>query len=190
MQSGTKLVFGIFGLAVAAGVLSWWYRYEAAHRATTFWGPHFAELIAKPSEVTAFGLEAISPIESSGEAFSILGKPYTPTNRKDITKVPGLVHLRNAILTDSNYRWDHEIANDDWRWCLEFAGESGKATLLFNEDFTIVGRMNQRADQVRVVDCQPMAETLREYFRSSKIFDAPAQSTGKQDEKTASKTAE
>ena len=170
MQAGTKLVLGIFGLAVTAGVLSWWYRYEAAHRSTTFWGPHFAELIARPADVTAFGLEAIPPTESSKEAFSILGKPYSPIDRKDITQTPGMVHLRNAILTDTNYRWDHEIANDDWRWCLQFAGNDRKATILFNEDFSILGRMNQRADQVRVVDCQPMAETLQEYFRSSKIF--------------------
>jgi hypothetical protein len=184
MQSGTKLVLGIFGLALAAGVLSWWYRYEAAHESTTFWGPHFAELIANPSNVSAFALEATT--ESSDEAFSILEKPYSPVDRKDITQTPGMVHLRNAILTDTNYHWDHEIENDDWRWCLEFVGDGRKATILFNEDFTILGRMNQRADQVRVVDCQPMAETLREYFKSSKIFSAskavPPQSAGEEDQ--------
>jgi hypothetical protein len=184
MQSGTKLVLGIFGLAVAAGVLSWWYRYEAAHRSTTFWGPHFAELIATPSEVSAFGLEEISPPEPNNTSFTILDKSYNTTNQRDITKVPGMVHLRNAILSDSNYHWDHEINNDDWRWCVEFTGDGHKATILFNEDFTILGRMNQRADQIRVVDCEPMAETLREYFQSSEIF-----ATTQQDV-TASKPAE
>ena len=48
-----------------------------------------------------------------------------------------------------------------------------KATILFTEDFAILGRLNQRADEVRVVDCRPMAETLREYFKTSGIFNAP-----------------
>jgi hypothetical protein len=190
MQSGSKLVLGIFGLALAAGIVSWWYRYEAAHRSTTFWGPHFAALIAKPSEVTAFGLEEVSPTDSSDESFPILNKTYNPIDRKDVTKTAGMVHLRNAILSDSNYHWDREASTDDWRWCLEFIGEGRKATILFNDDFTILGRMNQRADQVRTVDCRPMAETLREYFESSGIFGtsedtpplAPPQSTGEGDE--------
>lgn len=178
MQSGTKLVLGIFGLALAAGVISWWYRYEAAHRSTTFWGPHFAELIARPSDVSAFGLQEISPAESNDESFPILDKTYYPINRQDITKTPGLVHLRNAILSDSNYHWDHEIAFDDWRWCLQFVGAGRKATILFDEDFTVLGRLNQRGDNLRIVDCQPMAETLREYFDSSGIFNTPPRPAG------------
>lgn len=173
MQSGTKLVLGIFGLALAAGVLSWWYRYETAHQSTTFWGPHFADLIARPSEVTAFGLEQLPTTEPNDESFRILDKSYDPTNRKDITKTAGMVHLRNAILSDSNYLWDSEVTTSDWRWCLVFVGEGRRATILFNEDFTVLGRMNQRADQVRTVDCRPMAETLREYVKSSGIFENP-----------------
>jgi hypothetical protein len=183
MQSGTKLVLGIFGLAVAAGVLSWWYRYEAAHRSTSFWGPHFAELIVRPSQITAFGLEEISPPESSDESFPILDKTYYPTNRKDVTKAAGMVHLRNAILTDGNYRWDREVNTDDWRWCLQFAGDGRKAKVLFTEDFTILGRLDQ-SGAVRVVDCQPMAETLREYFKSAHVFETSKPDTA------ASKAAE
>lgn len=184
MHSGSKLVLGLIWLALAAGLLSWWYRYEAAHRSTTFWGPHLAELIARPSAVMAFGLEKTSPTESSDESFLILDEPYSPTDRRNITKAAGMVHLRNAILSDGNYRWDREVTTDDWRWCMQFEGNGRKATILFNADFTVLGRMNQRADQIRAVDCQPMAETLQEYFESSKIFAPP------QPESPASKSAE
>jgi hypothetical protein len=183
MQSGTKLVLGIFSLALAAGALSWWYRYEAAHRSTNFWGPHFAELIARPSKVTAIVLDEISFANAGDEAFQIGKKFFETKNRKDITKAPGLVHLRNALLSDSNYRWDRNVTTDDWRWCLQFADADRKATILFNENLTMLGCMNQPAE-VRTVDCQPMAETLREYFKSSNIF-APLQP-----ETPASKTAE
>ena len=81
-----------------------------------------------------------------------------------------MVHLRNAILTDRNYQWEREVATDAWRWALQFSEAGRSATILFTEDFAILGRLNQRADEVRVVDCRPMAETLREYFKSSGIF--------------------
>ena len=184
MQSGTKLVLGIFGLALLAGVLSWWYRYETAHRSTTFWGPNFAELIARPSDVT--GLELRDATQESEETFSVLSKDYERLDIKDLTKAPGMVHLRNSILSDRNYRWEEPVSEslqkgEGWRYCLQFAGDGRTATLLFNENFAMLGRLNQRADNLRCVDCQPMAETLREYFASIKAF---------QPESNASKAAD
>lgn len=176
MQSGTKLVLGIFALALLAGVLSWWYRFEAAHRSTTFWGPHFAELVARPSDVTAFGLKAATD-DAGDDVLRILAKTYERLDSKDLTSAPGMVHLRNSILSDGNYRWDEPVPDflengDDWRWCLQFSGNERVATILFTKDFAELGRMNQRGDNVRMVDCQPMAETLREYFTEIGVFDA------------------
>jgi hypothetical protein len=81
-----------------------------------------------------------------------------------------MVHLRHSILTDGNYNWENPADTDDWRWCLQFTDGGVTATLLFNEDFTILGRLNRRADEVRTVDSRPLAETLREYFTSIKAF--------------------
>ncbi len=169
MQSGSKLVLGIFGLALIAAVLSWWYRYESAHRSTSFWGPHFAELIARPSEVTAFGLADEQSKEALDE-FPIIDRTYYRQLPRDLTKAPGMVHLRHSILTDGNYNWENPASTDDWRWCLQFTDGGVTATLLFNDDFTILGRLNRRADEVRTVDCTPLAETLREYFTKIDAF--------------------
>ncbi len=173
MQSGTKLVLGIFGLALAAGIFSWWYRFEVAHRSTTFWGPQFADLIVRPSDVTAFGLKPTT-VESGEDTLQILSQNFERIDSKDLTSAPGMVHLRNSILTDGNYRWDEPVSNEDWRWCLQFSGEGMTATILFSENFAVLGRMNQRGDNVRTVDCQPMAETLREYFAEIGVFDKTA----------------
>ena len=173
MQSGTKLVLAIFALALLAGALSWWYRFEAAHRSTTFWGPHFAELIARPSHVTAFGLEAATA-DAGDDALQILSKNYERIEPQDLTSAPGMVHLRNSILSDGNYRWEAPATSDHWRWCLQFSGDGRVATILFTEDFALLGRMNQRGDHVRTVDSQPMAETLREYFTEIGVFPASA----------------
>ena len=135
MQSGTKLVLGIFSLALLTGAFSWWYRYEVAHRSTTFWGPHFAELIARPSDVTAFELK--SAHEQTGKnVFQILSKSYEKVDSKDLTSAPGMIHLRNSILSDGNYRWDQPRDTDNWRWCLQFSDENMTATILFTEDFS------------------------------------------------------
>ncbi len=173
MHSGSKLVLGIFGLALAAGILSWWYRYEAAHRSTTFWGPNFAELIARPSDVTGFELRGA--MEESADTLGVLSQDYERLNVKDLTQARGLVHLRNSILNDGNYRWqepvDESVKNGKgWRYGLQFAGNGRTATLLFTDDFAVLGRLNQRGDNLRTVACQPMAETLREYFTSIKAF--------------------
>jgi hypothetical protein len=177
MQSGSKLVLGIFGLALLAGILSWWYRFESAHRSTTFWGPHFAELIARPSEVTAFRLQKEPTTESGTDSIVILGENFQRYDLKDLTAAPGMVHLRNSILSDGNYDWDAPVNTDDWRWCLQFETRGRQATLLFTENFKILGRMNQRANDVRTVDCSPMAGTLRQYFTSIGIFPAAEPAT-------------
>ena len=46
--------------------------------------------------------------------------------------------------------------------------------------------MNQRGDNERVVDCHPMAETLREYFAKNGIFPT----TAAQEAVSASKQAD
>jgi hypothetical protein len=167
--SGNLLVLGIFGVAVAAAVLSWIYRYQATHDSQQFWGPNFSRLIAEPAEVTAFRLDN----EQSKEAFDelqVVGRTYYRRLPKDVTKERGMIHLRNSILTDANYNWDKSVQTDDWKWCLQFAKDELVATILFNQDFTILGRLNRRGNNLRQVDCSPMADKLRAYFASADIF--------------------
>jgi hypothetical protein len=173
--SGSKLVLVIFALAVLAGALSWLYRYRAAHDSTQFWGPNFALLIAEPSEVTGFELYDAPTGQTGDNKLQILDNTFYRTASHDLTSARGMVHLRNSILTDSNYRWGTPVETDDWRWGLRFSDGDRIATILFTEDFSILGRMNRRGNEVRQVDCTPMAETLREYFASAGIFPSAQQ---------------
>jgi hypothetical protein len=113
--------------------------------------------------------------ETGERELSILGQTFYRVLPKNMTQSPGMVHLRNSILSDRNYLWeksvDESLKNGEgWRYCLQFAGDGRTATLLFTDDFAVLGRLNQRGDNLRCVDCQPMAETLREYFASIKAF--------------------
>jgi hypothetical protein len=169
MQSGTKVVLGIFGLAIVAAALSWWYRFETAHESTKFWGPHFALLIVEPSEVTAFALKKAND-ETEG-SFPILSDRYLRTDTRKLSDARGMIHLRHSIVNDGNYLWDKPVAADEWRYGLQFEDDGRSATVLFNDDFTVLGRLNRRGDDLRVVDCTPMAETLRTYFAGIEAFE-------------------
>jgi hypothetical protein len=132
-------------------------------------------LIAEPSTVTAFHLQPISEEEISEAAFVIHDVPYRRLETKDLTKAPGMTHLRHFLLSDRNYRWQREVDRPDWRWCLQFADETRTATVLFTEDFAVLGRLNDGAEEVRAVDCLPMAGTLRKYFADIGVFTASEQ---------------
>ncbi|TWU30100.1 hypothetical protein [Bythopirellula polymerisocia] len=176
MTSGTKLVSLLAVVALALGVASWWYRFESAHRSTEFWGPTAAELIARPSQVTAMTL-ATKPEEGAGaptESLDVGNERVALVNIHDVTDVPGMVHLRNSMLTDSNFDWTTEVESPNWGWCLLFSNEGQQARLLLSEDFSVVGLLED--SHPRAVNCRPMAETLHKYFASAKLFDASSQS--------------
>jgi hypothetical protein len=185
MQSGSKVVLGIFGLAIVAATLSWWYRFETAHESTKFWGPHFALLIVEPSDVTAFTLA-----RSDECSFPILDDNYVRADTKGLTDAPGMTHLRTSIAHDRNYLWEKPVQADEWTYGLQFEADGRSATVLFNEDFTVLGRLNRRGDDLRTVDCTPMAETLRKYFDGVEAFEVEKEDAKPQAAPAASSDAE
>ncbi len=173
-SSGTRLVLGLACLALAAGVVSWLYRYGATHEATQFWGGEAAALIARPSEVEFFRLELADPAgdlsEDSAEATRLnldLGRPYSATQVKEITKARGMVHFRHALMTDGNYRWDDrpKLSEVDWRWGMRFYDGQTQAVVVLSKNLDTLGLVvSGDSREVKVVSCQPMAETLEDYF--------------------------
>ena len=108
--------------------------------------------------------------ETTDDAFPILAETYARTPPQDLTKAPGMVHLRNSILTDGNYVWENPVSTDDWRWCLQFTDGGVTARCSSTKISRFSADLNRRADEVRTVDCRPLAETLREYFGSIDAF--------------------
>ncbi len=175
MQSGTKLVVGLAGVAIAAGIASWWYRYESAHRSTEFWGPVAAEVIARPERVNAFSVERESHQNdsptASTETLTIGKQRLLIGNLHDVTSARGMMHLGSLLLTDRNFNWQTAVEVPRWRWGLRFEAPAGEATVVFDEDFEAIGLVDSRGT-VRSLDCRPLALTLREYFTKSEVFGA------------------
>jgi hypothetical protein len=165
-QSGTKLVVALASLALALGVTSWWYRYESAHRATQFWGSAVAELIVESGPVEAFTLQPAGEGEPPAEdLLPQLGGEYAVVARLDLTKARGTVHLRHALTSDSNYVWNQAAATPaTWRWALRFHDAERQVLVLFTADLATLGKSATGSPSVEAISCEPMAETLRQYF--------------------------
>ena len=186
-QSGTKLVVFLVGLAVTAGVVSWWYRFEAAHQATMFWGAEASKLIALPAEVEVAELALIKEETTAGEAEAAevgeedstrqleLGRRYKLVKTKPLTNARGMVHLRHVLMSDGSYEWDSPVdpAQIDWKWCLRFFEANREALVVLSDDLAAIGRVVEEGEsQVEAYSCRPLTESLDVYFADLGLRDA------------------
>lgn len=172
-NSGTKLVLALVGLALLLGVVSWWYRYEAAHRASQFWGATASRLIAESEGFEARWTDlAEDSQESSTE--KIL----------DLSKARGQAHLRHALLSDRNYVWGKPLDGEttDWRWTIRFFEGIAEAEVLFSRDLSVIGKRNADGDTVQAYSCQPMTESLEQYFQALGLIGKPAEAASTEQE--------
>lgn len=152
-NSGTKLVISLGALALLLGAVSWWYRYEAAHRASQFWGPEVSRLIA---ESEGFEAQAWGPASGPDAGEST-----------DLSHARGQAHLRHALMSDRNYVWS-ELPNPEeitWHWGLRFYEGDREATVWLSEDLAVIGRSNSETEAIVAYSCQPMTASLEQYFQ-------------------------
>ena len=167
-QSGKKLVLALTALAMVAGVLSWWYQFNSSHRTTRFWGPQLASLIARPSHVEVREVASGEPLSwkalESGRADSAI----------DLSQARGMVHLRHALMSDRNYQWGRQVDGTavPWRWCLHWSDETAHGVVLLSADFAVLGKVQPSKKHVDAISCQPMAESLRQYFQEQGLLGA------------------
>ncbi len=176
-QSGKKLVFVLAGLALAAGVTSWCYRYEAAHQATAFWGTESAPLIAQPAPVEIYELKLLGGEGASEKEAGLLnlGRRYQVGDPRELTNARGMVHLRHALMSDSNFRWEMpaESEKTDWRWCLRFYDAKHEVRVVLSADLATIGRMTTGEPfPIEAFSCRPMTESLQVYFEDLGLISA------------------
>lgn len=157
-NSGTKLVLALVGVALALGVTSWWYRYEAAHRVSQFWGPEASRLIAESE-----GFEVVR--QGSGKA----------EIHKDLSHARGQAHLRHALMSDRNYVWDEplEPSGIGWGWTLRFYEGEREALVKLSEDLQAIGKVDSTSDSVKALSCEPMTASLEQYFEALGLLGKP-----------------
>ncbi len=139
MNQGKIVVAVAVVLGICAGLAGYWWNYRIGHRALAFWGQENARLIRLAPKVEYLELElkqddliivpgSLRPLEVTSS--------YAITKTVDISQARGLIHLRNAILSDDQYNWDfvYEFIGDKLI-ALRFTDQLGKkVTIYFNTE--------------------------------------------------------
>ena len=116
-RSGAGLVVGLLLLGVAAGTLAIVFQRGQTRRCLAFYGPDVARRVASAPVVEAWWL---APGDAEGTLES--------DERVDVSKAPGLVHLRRGLVEDANFRWtapagpaSDRLPADAWDVALVFS---------------------------------------------------------------------
>lgn len=135
-DAGKLVSVAILTVALAAAAFAWWYQYQHGRRALEYWGAEGAVLIRRAPQVELWRL-APSPTQPTGENAAgerILGRILL--DQRDITHARGLVHARQALISDASYRWNAAPAppEPDWDYALRFHDGSRRATVVLDLD--------------------------------------------------------
>ena len=145
------VIVAILAFALAAAGASWWFRYNATHRAAKFWGPNDARRIRDAPFV---------------ELYYINDDPDALSTIRDISKAPGLTHLRHALLEDRSFVWPARpaVRQPRWHWAIGFReGNDKRMTLVaFTADWKRATNYRSRSNEV--VSSEPIAEGMAIMF--------------------------
>lgn len=139
--AGERLVVGLLALAVALGLFAVWFQWGQTRRCLDFLGPEAARRIQ-----TADRVELWSLTSSGGRVAA--------ARVLDVSKAPGLVHLRRGLVEDGNYAWQSDAGAGPvgrrppaaWDVAIAFVERSPPATTILAFDLddgaamTLVGR--------------------------------------------------
>lgn len=136
--AGRHAVLAMLGLAVVLASFAIWFQWNQTRRCLALYGPAAARAIQSASRVELWSLAA--PGERPRAVATL-----------DVSRAPGLVHLRRGLVEDANFSWEPaaggQRAAEDWDAALAFY-ESGSrepaAVVAVDLDgtgwLTIVGR--------------------------------------------------
>ncbi len=116
LDRGKLAVLAMLGLAVAAAAFAWIWNYRRGERCLAFYGSEAAALIRTAKTVEILELDPLSPADV--------------TRRIDISKAPGLLNARTALLDDASFDWDAPPAGSGQTGRLVRFAEGGREVLL------------------------------------------------------------
>jgi hypothetical protein len=113
-SSGVRLVLGLVLAGVGLALFAVWFQWGQTRRCLAFFGPEAARRIQSAPRAELWSLEAD-------------GASVRASRRLDVSRAPGLVHLRRGLIEDVNYRW----AADDARTALPLPAECWDEAIAF-----------------------------------------------------------
>ena len=156
-------MLGLVLLALGLAAFAVWFQWGQTRRCLAFYGPLAARQIQSAPRVELWSLAAAAP-------------GVRLADRLDISRAPGLVHLRRGLIEDMNFRW-HQAGDAGngrlppaaWDVAIAFFADADQATaatvVAFDLDepgsATVVGRAGR-------IGLGPIAPGLREWITATK----------------------
>jgi hypothetical protein len=160
--SGKLVIIAVLFVAIAGAAFSWFFRYNATHRAAEFWGQKITRAIRDSAVVQVYTPKSAITLPKNQSAG--MGGIIDDPELHDISSARGLVHFRNALLEDRSFEWPAEPMSPDIQWTRGLAfgklADPDMTMLLFSRDFKFVTDLGR--DQM--LSCQPIANGLQEMF--------------------------
>ena len=127
--SGKLLIILIFGTALVGGVATLWVQFDARRRSREFWGADNAVLINRAPKVELLRLTKASEPRDDGSQVTIDNVTFEISERKDVSKTRGFVHVRDALIRDAGFEWDKARGDcvPQWDFALDFEKGDQKA---------------------------------------------------------------
>ena len=119
---GTWLVAGLLLMGVAAAITGVWFQRHQTRRCLEFYGAVAARSIAAAPRVE---LLTVQPGTGPGR--------LALQSRIDVSKAPGLVHLRRGLVEDANFSWQTDGTRGDTASKTRLPIESWDVALVFTE---------------------------------------------------------
>ena len=143
---GKLVLVSMVLLGLGAALFAFWFRYQHGKRTIDQWGSE-AVVLVRDSDLVE--LVALAPADEAGanselpppvdapEIMTIQGKALKVLEKVDISRAPGLVHLRHALVQDASYAWDEAVGGGEdlqWRYALRFSRNEKEAEFAFDLD--------------------------------------------------------
>ena len=148
---GTWLVAGLLLMGVAAAVTGVWFQRHQTRRCLEFYGPSAARLITAAPRVE---LLRVQPGTSPGR--------LAVQSQIDVSKAPGLVHLRRGLVEDANFNWQAVEPADHASIQTRLSAESWDVALVFADPYgtDTQARLHGGGQTTLVIDFDPAGGCL------------------------------
>jgi hypothetical protein len=162
---GKYAILAVIAIGLAGAVGGWWYRSQLQRRAIALWGREAAELMQRAPRVELLSLAPQNDdVERDAENSLSFGDARLGiAERIDVSRAPGLIHLRHSLISDQSFAWSVplETCQPHWPCALRFADGEHSATLLVDFDC----RQALLAERNARVSIEPMAKGLEIFIR-------------------------
>jgi hypothetical protein len=161
MHRGKLVILFMVAVGCLLGGIAVAFHHWVARRAIAWWGRDDVALITEAPRVDALRL-APSAAAENRETILIGGGRYRVVERKDVTAVEGMNHLRNSLLVDAHFDWDKPpsyTTRVTWEFAFEFIDGSRRLAVAFDNGIRL-----GRSDSDQILKITPIATGWTEFF--------------------------